>query len=316
VYKRQDFQFVVMSMIPPDLLPELAVPGMATRGWEQSLVVMAHRACEEALRAAGPGPMPLHSCWPDHKPGWKSDAVVADLLGKLGGRCVAGTVASGRAGGFIALGAAMDDIASGRTAAALVVGSDNFDDAASLGTFLRDNRIKTPRNSDGFIPGMAAGAVLVTTADWAQKHGVQALARVDGVATATTPGPFGSEDVPYTGEGMALAMAALRKQVGAIKPCRNVMLGLNGERIWAKEWGVASVRHAPFIAADVEVTHPADTLGEVGAATTATFLALAAKRLSREMNDMSQLIAASSDTGLQGVFLMSPTVRNPVCQKG
>lgn len=105
-------------------------------------------------------------------------------------------------------------------------------------------------------------------------HEGQSLARIISVGTGKETGHRYSAE-PYRGDGLAEAFETLFDAVPPNQPkVRCVYAGFNGEEMPAKEWGVARLRNSERFADEVQVEHPADCIGNTGAAMGAIMLAL------------------------------------------
>jgi 3-oxoacyl-[acyl-carrier-protein] synthase-1 len=113
----------------------------------------------------------------------------------------------------------------------------------------------------------------------------------------------------HRGDGLALAFRALfdsGPRGGPAPPkvgC--VYAGLNGESYWAKEWAVAQIRCAERLAETLRVEHPADCIGDVGAALGPVMLGLAALELARGRVDGACLVWTGADRGQRVAALLS-----------
>ncbi len=84
-----------------------------------------------------------------------------------------------------------------------------------------------------------------------------------------------------------------------------VYAGLNGESYWAKEWGVAQIRSAGRLRKRLRVEHPADCIGDAGAALGLVMLGLGAMSLARGRIAGECLIWAGADRGERAAVLLS-----------
>ena len=109
------------------------------------------------------------------------------------------TFPTGRAGGLLALQAAIQALESGQAERVLVGGIDTYLDLYLLGTLDQQSRIQSSQVMDGLIPGEAAAFLLVSDPS---SEGVEPLAGVLALAVADEPGHRGSEE-PYRGDGLA-----------------------------------------------------------------------------------------------------------------
>src|SRR5207247_2908624 len=78
-------------------------------------------------------------------------------------------------------------------------------------------------------------------------------------------------------------------------PIASIHAGFNGESFFAKEWGVARLRHSDRFAPSVSMEHSADCFGDAGAAMGALLVLLAHAALSRGDRGGPALVFSSSD---------------------
>jgi 3-oxoacyl-[acyl-carrier-protein] synthase I len=171
-------------------------------------------------------------------------------------------VAQGRVGGAIGLLRAQKLIHEGRHPYVILLGIDSYLTGPILGAFEDRHRILTSANSDGFVPGEAAAAVVLGPRD----HG-QALS-----PTCHTPG-FAREHAtidggePLRGDGMVEAVRSALVQAGIdFAEIDYRISDLSGEQYRFKELALTTIRLLRERKVDFGVWHPADSIGEVGAA--------------------------------------------------
>jgi 3-oxoacyl-[acyl-carrier-protein] synthase I len=182
-----------------------------------------------------------------------------------------------------------------------VVGaSDSWLDPETLIELDETRRLKTEEIRDGFIPGEAAAFVVLERADTALQRHHPAYARCSEVSIAQESN---TRDVDSVCTGQALAeclypvTARLRR---SSSPLRAVLCDLNGESYRATEWAYAYARVFRDSANPCPRTllHPADCIGDVGAATGALLLTFGAWMIKRDPDRWnSSLIWCSSDKG-------------------
>jgi 3-oxoacyl-[acyl-carrier-protein] synthase-1 len=203
-------------------------------------------------------------------------------------------VGGGRAAALLALRAAMEDLTRGTVDAVLVGGADTHLDPVRLGALDQEGRLLGPQAPDGFIPGEGAAFVLVSRRADRTASGAVPLQVVACGRGTETGHRYSSE--PARGEGLSAAIADLLVSFPPPHPpVRTVLASLNGESALAKPWGVACLRHRDLLPADLRLEHPADCLGDLGAATGALLLALAFETLTAETRDAPALVWAASD---------------------
>jgi 3-oxoacyl-[acyl-carrier-protein] synthase-1 len=80
---------------------------------------------------------------------------------------------------------------------------------------------------------------------------------------------------------------------------------LNGESYRAREWGLSQVMLLEHFRRLKHIWHPADSLGDVGAASGAVLVSLAARAWDKEYAPAEKcLIFAGSDDGSRGALLL------------
>jgi 3-oxoacyl-[acyl-carrier-protein] synthase I len=179
-------------------------------------------------------------------------------------------ISQGRVGGVMALLQARRMLTKGHCATAMVVGVDTFLSGATLAAYDRQDRLLRRDNSNGFIPGEAAGAVRLAL----PQESVAAPLSVCGLGFAREPAPLGSGR-PLRGEGLAQAIRAALGEGGIIlKDCDTRIADMNGEQYRFKEAALAVTRMLRERKIMFSLWHPADCIGEVGAATVPAMLAM------------------------------------------
>ncbi len=110
-------------------------------------------------------------------------------------------------------------------------------------------------------------------------------------------------DEPYRGDG--LDQAFKKALINHAQPnIHTIYSSMNGENHWAKEYGVAYIRNKPAFQGKVEIEHPAQCYGDVGAATAPLLIALAAEALFKDRNAHTHLVYSSSDTAKRGAIVV------------
>ena len=149
---------------------------------------------------------------------------------------------SGRAGGLLAIAAAVQWLGSGSAPFVIAGGIESFRDLYVLGTLDLHKRVRSATTNDAFIPGEGAAFLLLAASPAALHAGSGPLARVLGCAESFEPGNLYSAQ-PYLGEGLANGLQNLLQTCGLPAPIEEVYSSMNGESHWAKEWGVAYTRN-------------------------------------------------------------------------
>lgn len=311
------FQPFVMSILPddvfPPLSPELAkVTGLTSR--QIRMLRLAAPALREAV-AGVPGlkKIPLYLGGaepladrpaPIGEPFLRQLAIQAEVDIDLAGSRV---FADGRAAGLVALKAAMEALASGRAESVLVGGVDSFLDLYLLGTLDMENRILAPGVMDGFIPGEGAAFLLLTRQGNPVAPLKPELGVVSPVFLGFEQGHLYSEQ-PYRGDGLAGAFTGLVSSGSVTVPIRELYTAMNGENHWAKELGVAFMRNSGHFDPSYGAHHPADCIGDTGAASGIILTILAAIGISKGYRFSPAVITCSSDRGVCGAVAVAAIV--------
>jgi 3-oxoacyl-[acyl-carrier-protein] synthase I len=175
---------------------------------------------------------------------------------------------------------------------AVVGGVDSYLFPPRLSALDREYRIWSERNHDGFCPGEAAAFFLVEAASQARARGLRpwlALKQAAGATCNLAP------NQPNTG---AVLADVLGKVIPPAPPSPLLVCDLNGETDRMKEWGFALSRLGPKLKTPFALEHPARCLGDIGAASGAALVVLAARYLQTKHQELgSALVWAASDGG-------------------
>jgi 3-oxoacyl-[acyl-carrier-protein] synthase-1 len=306
------FEPFIVGTVPDDGLPPLdeALEGEAIQYREARMLRLAHAALEQALQGLGPeaGPLPLLLGLPEHHTTQPIDGKRflerLTLQSKAALNLKASVAAArGRAAGVLALKRATQLIENAEFTYVLVGGVDSLVDLYVLGTLDLQGRIRGETVSDGFSPGEGAAFLLVTTQEQAQGANLPILARIAGAASASEPGHIYSDE-DYLGEGLASAFTQLLNATPPSGPIECIFASFNGERYWARELGTAQLRNSKCFAQELQMEHPAECFGDLGAAFGPTLVALAAHGIDAGFRRAPCLTYASSDYGDRAAVLL------------
>lgn len=171
----------------------------------------------------------------------------------------------GRTGILPALHAASNLISNNKASYVVIVGVDTFIRQPLVETYIKQRRVLTEGNSNGFIPGEAACAVLL--AQSGRNNGGEL--RIIGWGMGLEKGTIDS-DIPLTGNGLTQALREALTRAGIVMADADYWLtDQNAEHYKAKECTIAQIRlerrdgpaPQPF-----EIWHPIEFLGEIGSA--------------------------------------------------
>ena len=210
----------------------------------------------------------------------------------------------GSAGCFEALHRARRLLNAGTCRYCIVGGVDSWLDPETLAWLDEARRLKSDSTIDGFIPGEAAAFVVVEREEQCRARKKLPYAVCGGVALDEEKNTIWT-DQPCTGEGLARCLkTVLADPIGRSRGPDVVVCDLNGESYRASEWAYA----VPKAFQEVKVpplVHPADCIGDVGAASGGVLLGLAAWSSKKDPAEWRTALAwCSSDDGLRGACVI------------
>lgn len=204
---------------------------------------------------------------------------------------------SGHAAMLAAVADAAAKIASGAVQRVIVAGVDSYLSFDRLVDLDRAWRAKSKRNADGFVPGEGATAVLVEAPQRARDRGRDPLFEIRAVGLGTEPNAFGAD---RHSSAVGLVEAVRDAWTGAAGPASWVLCDLNGESYRGFEWGVAQTRLTGHVGGSVQLVHPAECTGDVGAASGGLLFATLAAAFQRGWAPAREALAwTASDDGLR-----------------
>lgn len=220
--------------------------------------------------------------------------------------------------GFLAqLEEAVKALSAGKLDFCLVGGVDSYFNEQRLGRLDEHWRIKSERNVDGFVPGEASFVFLLETEQNALARGAVPLASIGGCGYAIEKHSINS-DKSSSGEALVASikesMASAHQESltssdeasAATFAINNVYCGLNGESYNAYEWGLMLSRLSTELAQAEELYHPADSCGDVGAATGGMLLLCSINDLLlAEGKQKHALLWSASDSGIRRSCVVS-----------
>ncbi len=199
----------------------------------------------------------------------------------------------GRAGGMMALEAAMQALESEAIDFALVGGVDTYLDLMLLSKLDAEKRVSAHDAMDTFAPGEGAGFLLLAAQRVRQHLGQGNFAMVSKPGVASEKGHRYSEE-PYLGDGLAEAFTLALEEQQPL-PIKTIYASFNGENFAAKEYAVACTRNSDKIDGSVRIEHPADCFGDIGAAFGPVMLGLASVGLYKQYINGPVLAFCSSE---------------------
>ena len=232
------------------------------------LIHLAALALEECAAGLDPeqlASIPLYLCVAETgRPGREAgldDSLLAEIYDELRIEPVpqSEVLAMGRVGVAHALARCRAVIETGAARFALVVAVDSLLREETLDAYDGAQRLLTPGNSNGFLPGEGAGAILVGPV------GSQPELCCTGLGFATERSHIDA-DVPLRGDGLATAVrAALNEAACGLHDIDYRIADLSGEHYYFKEASLVVGRLLRAVRPEIDLWHPAECIGETGA---------------------------------------------------
>ncbi|MFL5349752.1 MAG: beta-ketoacyl synthase N-terminal-like domain-containing protein [Hyalangium sp.] len=272
---------------------------------------LATEAAQEALEpwhrwaesSHHPPAIPLLLSVPPPRPGFEGQSqskLARALLRRLGGAVDATQsklLATGHSGGLSAVAQALLLLQNSRTPACLVGGVDSPRSSDYLHWLDACGRLKRKGQPHGFIPGEGAGFLLLCTKEFAARAHWTPVAEILRVSNTLEPRLW-FQGMATQGQGLTEAFwQVLHGTNGPALRADVTYCDLNGESWRSDEWALAYLRTGKHHGEPLNLHHPADCWGDVGAATSPLLLGLAAQALAeQEDNELkTALVWAASD---------------------
>lgn len=202
---------------------------------------------------------------------------------------------------FSGLGFIGSQFASGAWQRAVLLTLDTLVDEESIRWLEAEQRLKTSIHPVGLTPGEASASLLL------ERSSTGAIARVESLAVAP-PGPDGSPRSRARSLEAAVSNAFAAGHPSAVG---DVIGNLNGETVRSYAWGTAQIRFGGAVAPDARSTWPATSLGDVGVASPAVALCIAARSFQRgyARNNRALVFATADDGSAAACLVVAPASR-------
>jgi len=144
----------------------------------------------------------------------------------------------------------------------IIAGADSLLVGPTLTAYEEQERLLTSQNSNGFIPGEAAAAVMVGPVIATEEPQLLCLGVGSGVEKATE-----ESELPLRAEGLVQAIRAALAEAGCSLGAMDFRItDVSGGQYSFKEASLALTRILRERKEEFDIWHPADCIGEVGAA--------------------------------------------------
>jgi 3-oxoacyl-[acyl-carrier-protein] synthase-1 len=238
------------------------------RGRLVQMVAPAIRDCLGAIKNVPYASVPLLLCVAENDRPGRMDGLDDELLTEVLAELDvwlhprSRVIAQGQVGGAVAVDLACKLILDERLPLCLVAGVDSFLVGLTLTAYEERERLLTSENSNGYIPGEAGTAILLGPPD--PEANQQLLCQ--GVGFGTEKATIESEE-PLRADGMLQALRAACEAADSSWDDLDYRLtDLNGEQYKFKEASLTLTRFCRKPKKEFETWHPADCVGEIGAA--------------------------------------------------
>lgn len=262
-------------------------PPSDVRFWSQTglLCVLPHLDPARYLEVQDFGPELMMSSWLER---------LVRALGLTARPSSVHFVHAGHAGTALALQLAQQWLAVRQVERVLVLAVDSYLDETSLEWLLACRRLKTPDHPVGLMPGEAGSALLVESVASAHQRGAPVLATIAAVATGREAGsPLAGHPLP--GEALTHAIdEVLPDRRSTEDRVGDLVCDLNGEPWRARAWGHAQVRLGDRLGNTARLMLPCVALGDVGAASGAVGVCIAARAFARRYATGERALVLSS----------------------
>ena len=186
----------------------------------------------------------------------------------------------------------------------IILGLDSLLQLQTLAYLEKANRLKSASCKRGLIPGEACACVILENSAVFPKMRDQEYCTLVNTYSTEENAPMASDE-PCLGQGLTDAIfGALEAVNWSSDAIIQVYCDLNGEVYRAHEWMLAHCRTLN----DPIVSHPADCIGDIGAAFCPLLICWAAIAFERGYaKSDNALIFCSSDGGLRGAICLERT---------
>ena len=238
-------------------------------------------------------------------------APVIEAVHKVVGKSLEPKVvtAEGRAAGIAAVASAFADLRSGRVQVGLVCGVDSLIRRPILARLDAASVLRSATSPQGVIPGEAAAFLVLETASGAARRSLSRRVQILSVAVADEP--TAGTDRPNDASGLTRALHHATRESGGLESPPLVVCDLNGDRYRALEWALASTRTMGRLHGDLDVWHPADCIGDCGAASGPLNIVWAVVALQKSYARSNRvLVWGASDGRIRGAVVLALTQVN------
>lgn len=214
-------------------------------------------------------------------------------------------VEHGRVGGLVAMRQARQLIYEKQAKQIIIAGIDSLLNSTTLGACEELDRLLTSQNSNGFIPGEAASAILVEAPKAKEELQLVCLGLGFGVEEATI-----DSELPLKADGLSAALHEAFNESGTTMNDMDFrIVDVAGEQYWFKESALVIGRFIRVHKEDFPLWHITDCIGEVGAAIVGASIAYAKMAYDKSFDEGKNVLQHfSNNNGKRGAAVFSHTL--------
>jgi 3-oxoacyl-[acyl-carrier-protein] synthase I len=212
-------------------------------------------------------------------------------------------LASGKVGLVPALRFAHEQLRERRADRVLVAAVDSYLDPMTLDWLAASRRLKSDEQPAGLSPGEAGACLLMEAEAAARERSASAILHICGMAEGVDPSIY--DDDPNLGLGLASAAQQSLDEARMTHAFSGDLISdQNGETWRATAYGIARSRLTSRLSDGVREIFPAQSIGDVGAASTAVALCVAGRSFVRGYAMTEQTLVLNSTERGQSVALL------------
>lgn len=261
-------EWIMAHQVPLD-------PALRGRAKLITMATMAIRECLAKQPLQDWATVPLMLCVAEQARPGRFDALENELFAEIEAQLEVKfarqslVIPHGRVSVAVALMHARELIASGTVPYVLIAATDTLLNWPTLQAYDAERRLLTQKNSNGFMAGEGAGALLIGPV------GAGPQLSCTGLGFATEPAPITSEE-PLRGDGLTQAIKGALKDAGCEMHHMDFRItDVSGEQYYFKEAALALSRTLRELKEEFDIWHPAECIGEAGAVAGVAAIAVA-----------------------------------------
>jgi len=204
-------------------------------------------------------------------------------------------VAADHAAGLVAMARAVETLQKRERDLCVVAGVDSLLEPTFLHDLWAERRLKTPDSGSGLVPGEAAAVVVLERADDVARRQAPVLASVGSLVLDREPSGLRPAEA-LRAEGLSRAVHGALATVDP-QTIHRIIVDLTGERWRFLEWGLVETRCLGKLPSQWQLWHPAEYLGDVGAASAVVGVVLATRAFARRYGGPGGILICASSTG-------------------